>query len=63
MKHQDTVCDCGPVPASPLALRWRCPHCGKIAIKKMSTFAATCDGDKIRNVESEAVHHQSTPGL
>jgi hypothetical protein len=62
MKHHDTVCDCGPTAASPLALRWRCPVCGKIAIKKVSTLAASCDGDKIRNVESEVVHHQSTLG-
>jgi hypothetical protein len=46
MKH--TPCDCAPAAAaSPLALRWRCPVCGKTAIMKLSTLAAVCDGDRL----------------
>ncbi len=60
MKHPDIHCDCGPRAASPLALWWCCPVCNKTAIKKVSTLAAVCDGDTIRNAESEIVHHQST---
>ena len=60
MKHPDTRCDCDPVAASPLALRWRCPVCGKTAIMKVSTLAAGCDGDMIRQVEPEVVSHQSS---
>jgi hypothetical protein len=60
MKHPDARCDCGSAAASPLALRWRCPVCGKTAIKKVSTLAADCDGDTIRKVELEVVLHQST---
>ena len=37
MKHSDARCDCGSAAASPLALRWRCPVCGKTAIMKVST--------------------------
>jgi hypothetical protein len=29
---------------------------------KVSTLAATCDGDTIRKVEPEVVSHQTTPG-
>jgi hypothetical protein len=57
MKHPDAHCDCGPAAASPLALRWRCPVCGKTAIMKVSTLAADCDGDAIRKVEPEVLHH------
>jgi predicted RNA-binding Zn-ribbon protein involved in translation (DUF1610 family) len=62
MKHHDTSCDCDPAAASPLALRWRCPVCGKTAIMKVSTLATVCDGATIREHEAEAVSHQSTPG-
>jgi hypothetical protein len=51
MKHPDAHCDCGPMAASPLALRWRCPVCGKTAIMKVSILAADYDGDTIRKVE------------
>jgi hypothetical protein len=61
MKHPDSNCDC-TATASPLALRWGCSVCGKTAIMKVSTLAAICDGDTIRNVEPEVVSHQSTPG-
>jgi hypothetical protein len=60
MKHPDARCDCGSAAASPLALRWRCPVCGKTAIMKVSTLAADCDGDTIRKVELEVDFHQST---
>ena len=33
MKHPETHCDC-PSSATPLALRWRCPDCGKSAIMR-----------------------------
>jgi AbiV family abortive infection protein len=52
MKHPETHCHC-PGSATPLALRWRCPVCGKTTIMKMSTLAAVCDGDTIRKVEPE----------
>ena len=59
MKH--TPCDCGPAAAaSPLALRWRCPVCGKTEIIKVSTLAAVCDGGTMRKVEPEVVSRQST---
>ena len=61
MKHPDAHCDCGATAASPLALRWRCPVCGKTAIIKVSTLAADCDGDTIKKVDREAVLHRSTP--
>ena len=61
MKHPDARCDCDPAAASPLALRWRCPVCGKTAIMKMSTLAAVCDGDRIRTAEVEVVAHRSAP--
>jgi len=54
MKHTDSNCDC-TAAASPLALRWGCSVCGKTAIMKVSTLAAICDGDTIRNVEPEVV--------
>jgi hypothetical protein len=60
MKHPDARCDCGAAAASPLALRWRCPVCGKTAIMKVSTLAEDCDGDTIRKVELEVDFHQST---
>jgi hypothetical protein len=60
MNHTYTRCAC-TAAASPLALRWRCPVCGKTAIMKVSTLAAVCDGDTIRKVEAEVVSHQSTP--
>jgi len=61
MHHADANCDCGAA-VSALALRWRCPECGKTAIMKVSTIAAVCDGDTIRKFEPEVVSHQSTPG-
>jgi hypothetical protein len=60
MKHPDTSCDC-VTAASPLALRWRCSICANIAILKVSTLAAVCNGDTIRKVEPEVVPHQSAP--
>jgi hypothetical protein len=59
MKHPDTSCNC-VTAASPLALRWRCSICDKIAILKVSTLAAVCNGDTIRKVEPEVGSHQST---
>jgi len=58
MKHPDTRCDCAPA-ATPLALRWRCPFCGKSAVMKGSTFAAVCNGDSIKKVESEQADSRS----
>jgi hypothetical protein len=58
MKHPDTNCDCGQA-ATPLALRWRCPGCGKTAIMKVSTLSTVCDGDTMRKVEPEAFQAQS----
>ena len=52
MKHPDTSCDCGQA-ATSLALRWRCPGCGRTAIMKVSTRGAVCDGETMRKVESE----------
>jgi hypothetical protein len=43
-----------------LALRWRCPVCGKTAIMKILTLAAVCDGDTFRKSEPKIVSHQST---
>ena len=59
MKHPPKGCDCA-ASASALALRWRCPVCGKSAIMKVSTLAAVCDGDTLRKVGSEVVSHQNT---
>ena len=54
MKHPETYCDC-PSSAGPLALRWRCPVCGKSAIMKVTTLATVvCDGETIRKVEPHA---------
>jgi len=58
MKHPYTSCDCA-APVSPLALRWRCPECGKTAILHVSKLGAGCDGNAIRKVESEIPSHQS----
>ena len=52
MKHPDARCDRGQA-ANPLALRWRCPSCGRTAIMKVSTLAAVCGGEKIRKAEPE----------
>ena len=52
MKHPETHCDC-PSSAAPLALRWRCPVCGKTAIMKVETFATVCDGESLRKVEPQ----------
>jgi hypothetical protein len=60
MKHPETACDC-VVAASPLAIQWRCPACGKTTIMKISTHGAVCDGGgTMRRVEPEAVSRQST---
>jgi len=59
MKHPAKGCDCA-VSASALALRWRCPVCGKTAIMKVSTLAAVCDGDTLRKGGPEVVSHQNT---
>ena len=47
MKHPDTSCDCSAM-AGPLALRWRCPVCGRTAIIKVAALTTVCDGDTIR---------------
>jgi predicted RNA-binding Zn-ribbon protein involved in translation (DUF1610 family) len=60
MKHPETACDC-VVAASPLAIRWRCPACGKTTTMKISTHAAVCDGGAMRKIEPEAVSRPSTP--
>src|SRR5262249_61484000 len=54
MKHPDTSCGCGQ-GATPLALRWRCPGCGRTAIMKLSTRGAVCDGVTIRKAEPEVL--------
>jgi hypothetical protein len=50
MKHPESHCHC-PASATPLALWWRCPDCGKSAIMKVSILATVNDGDTIRKVE------------
>jgi len=60
MNHTDTRCGCDPKPASPLALRWRCPACGNTAIMRVSTMAALCSGDILKKVEAEASSDQGT---
>jgi hypothetical protein len=47
MKHPDASCDCGQA-VNPLALRWRCPVCGRTAIIKVAALTTVCDGDTIR---------------
>jgi hypothetical protein len=47
MKHPDTHCDCTS-PATPLALRWRCPVCGKTAIMRVTTLATVYGGESVR---------------
>ena len=59
MKHPETACDC-VVAASPLAIRWRCPACGKTTVMKISTLAAVCDGGTMRKREPETVSPQRT---
>ena len=59
MKHPDTSCDCDSAAAGALALRWRCPVCGKAAIMRVSTLAAICDDEAIRKVEPEALQDHS----
>jgi hypothetical protein len=54
MKHPETQCHC-TVSATSLALRWRCPVCGKGATMKISTPAAVCDGESFRKEEPEGV--------
>ena len=62
MMHPDTSCDCTPAAASPLALRWRCPACGKTAIMKVATLAAVCGGERIREVEPATASPRNAPG-
>ena len=38
-----------------MALRWRCPGCGRTAIMKVSIRGAVCDGDTIRKAEPEVL--------
>jgi predicted RNA-binding Zn-ribbon protein involved in translation (DUF1610 family) len=57
MKHSETHCHCATA-AGPLALRWRCPDCGKSAIMKVSTLATVCDGESLRKVEPEGAREQ-----
>ena len=52
MKHSETQCHCATA-AGPLALRWRCPDCGRSAIIKVSTLATACDGESLRKAEPE----------
>jgi hypothetical protein len=52
MKHPESACHC-PASAAPLALRWRCPVCGKSTIMKVSTLATVCDGESVRHVEPQ----------
>jgi hypothetical protein len=52
MKHPEAHCDY-PSSAAPLALRWRCPVCGRTAIMRITTLATVCDGETIRKVEPE----------
>jgi predicted RNA-binding Zn-ribbon protein involved in translation (DUF1610 family) len=52
MKHPETHCHC-PASATPLALRWRCPDCGKTAIMKVSTLDTVCDGESLRKAEPQ----------
>ena len=59
MKHPDTLCNCATA-TTPLALRWRCPFCGKSAVIKVSTLAAVCDGDTIRKVVEPEVQHSGS---
>ena len=53
MKHPDSQCHCSSF-ASPLALRWHCPDCGKGAIMKVSTVDCVCDGESLRKVEANS---------
>jgi hypothetical protein len=50
MKHPETHCDC-IMPATSLALRWRCSACGKSTIFKLPIIDAVCDGESLRSVE------------
>jgi Glycosyl hydrolases family 15 len=45
-KHPDARCDCA-APASPLALLWRCPLCGRTAHMKISTLGFTSEHPRI----------------
>jgi hypothetical protein len=57
MKHPEAHCDC-LAPATPLALRWRCPVCGKSTIMKVSTLDAVCDGESLRRIEPQGAADQ-----
>jgi hypothetical protein len=52
MKHPETHCDCSS-SAGPLALRWRCPFCGKSAVMRVTTLATVCDGESLRKAEPQ----------
>jgi hypothetical protein len=38
-----------------LALRWRCPDCGKSAVMKVATLDTVCDGESLREAEPQGV--------
>ena len=56
MKHPDTDCDCD---AAAVGASVALSVCGKIAIMKVSTLSAVCDGDMIRRVEPKVLQDQS----
>jgi predicted RNA-binding Zn-ribbon protein involved in translation (DUF1610 family) len=53
MKHPAAQCHCATA-VTPLALRWRCPDCGKSAIMRVSTLATVCDGESLRTIEAQS---------
>jgi predicted RNA-binding Zn-ribbon protein involved in translation (DUF1610 family) len=55
----DASCDCAAA-ASALAVRGRCPACGKTAIMKISTLTAVCGGDTMRKADLEVASRQRT---
>jgi hypothetical protein len=60
MKHPETHCDC-IAPATPLALRWRCPDCGKSTILKLPIIDAICDGVSLKRVEAQDHEQRMVP--
>src|SRR5262245_3358445 len=60
VKHPESQCDC-QASASPLALRWRSPDCGKRAIMKVATLACECDGESIKNVDADKGDQRKEP--
>jgi predicted RNA-binding Zn-ribbon protein involved in translation (DUF1610 family) len=59
MKHPEVYCDCSS-SAGPMALRWRCPDCGKTAIIRVTTLATVCDGETVRKAEPQPEAKNST---